>query len=700
MKEQVTAPRRWFPHTSALRVTLIYASFATVWITASDWVFSLLILDEEARFWGGVVKGVLFVVATSLLLYAALARLQAQNRRAASLLAASEDAYRTMFANNPNPMWVYETATLRFLAVNAAATHRYGWSRDEFLAMTLRDIRPPEEVARFEALLAQQNDALHEHTEAVSHHTRSGERLLVSVSSHAITFRGRAARLVLALDVTEQARAEQALRDSQVQLHEAQRIAGMGSWWRDLDSGETHWSPEVFRILGVDPVTTTPGYDALREVLHPADKMFVMAAHRDVERTDGLELEHRLLRPDGSVRDTIERMEVVATGGRRRLVGIIRDVTERNQAERALAESERKYRQLVELMPDGLLIHDGDHIIFANPAMAALAGVRGPADLQGRPLSELLTNERTTLVAGGGRDLLDFHPRLLRHADGALVEVEVALQPVALGAQRCEQVVIRDMRVHNRMQAALAQANERLSRLSSQVLHTAEQERRQIARELHDDVGQLLTFARMTGPWLQRRLPDEESRQRAASLTAVIGEALDKVRNLASALRPRQLDEAGLEAAMQAHLQRYLPGMAIAWELECDTLSPRPDASIEIALFRVFQEALTNVIKHSGATHLRITLRDEGRQLRLRMRDDGGGFEGEAALAAGAGGLGLMTMQERAHLVGGTLAINSSAAGTEVVAAVPYTVTPLLDPAAQTRAHPSQQSPNQEKQSG
>jgi PAS domain S-box-containing protein len=548
---------RWFPESGARRVTLIYLIVGLAWVTISDWLFDLVARDTSWSFVGSIGKAWLFVGVTSLLLYVAVARLQARNRQSARLLVESEDAYRAMFANNPAPMWVYDAATLEFLAVNDAALARYGYSRGQFLRMTLFDLHPPEQHSRLKRILASASgQTLHGTTGR--HRTCAGEEIDVEITSHAILFTGVAARLVLA-----------------------------------------------------------------------------------------------------------------------------QDVTDRLQAERALAESERRYRQLVEAMPDGLLVHDGAAIRFANAATARLAGLERAEQIHGQPVWRIFPGAALPKPTAAGVAL---QPRLLRRADGSVIEVEISSQPVTLDGERCAQVVVRDVQLQQRMQRQLKQANDRLSRLSSQVLETAEQERRHLARELHDDVGQLLTFAKMTSSWLLRQPLPEPGRQRAAALPAVIGEALDKVRDLALLLRPAQLDRHGLSAAMRAHLERYLAGMAIDWALSGGEGSPRPDATVEIALFRIFQEAVTNVIKHSGASHLWVGLQPDGGQLRLIVRDDGCGFDVDEGVRQGSS-LGLLTMRERAHLVSGTLTVISRAgAGTEIVAAVPCT-----SPAAPTESRREQQ---------
>ncbi len=134
-----------------------------------------------------------------------------QARRAKADLEESEGRYRLLFESNPHPMWVYDLEDLRFLAVNEAAVHRYGYSAEEFLGMTIADIRPPEDVRELKLRIIKMGESTYLNAGGWRHVTKTGDMLDVEISSHAITFAGRPARLVLASDITQRVRAEAAL---------------------------------------------------------------------------------------------------------------------------------------------------------------------------------------------------------------------------------------------------------------------------------------------------------------------------------------------------------------------------------------------------------------------------------------------------------------------------------------------------------
>ncbi|MCL4818213.1 MAG: response regulator [Vicinamibacteria bacterium] len=217
-----------------LRVVVPYLLLAGLWIIVSDRLLLAWLRDPEQLAAWSTYKGWAFVVVTGALLAILLAaeyRARAVDSSALRLvedaLRASEQSYRLLFRANPHPMWIYDTETLRFLEVNDAAVSRYGWSRDEFASMSVLDIREPEQVERFREHLATVPAAVHG-SGPWRHVTKAGELRDVEVSSHAVEWLGRPARLVLAHDVTERDRAERERLALQSQLAQAQKLESIG----------------------------------------------------------------------------------------------------------------------------------------------------------------------------------------------------------------------------------------------------------------------------------------------------------------------------------------------------------------------------------------------------------------------------------------------------------------------------------------
>jgi signal transduction histidine kinase len=191
-----------------------------------------------------------------------------------------------------------------------------------------------------------------------------------------------------------------------------------------------------------------------------------------------------------------------------------------------------------------------------------------------------------------------------------------------------------------------------LAALSQRLVDVQEAERRDLARELHDEVGQLLTglLFRIEGHGAGSRSPKEE-------MTAIVNDLLSRVRNISMNLRPPMLDDLGLLPALRWQIDRFETQTGIAVEFHHASLDRRFDPRVEITAFRIVQEALTNVARHARVTAAKVDLWAGEEVLRVRIEDEGRGFDPGAALAARSSGLN--GMRERTRLAGGRLDIAS-----------------------------------------
>ncbi len=229
---------------------------------------------------------------------------------------------------------------------------------------------------------------------------------------------------------------------------------------------------------------------------------------------------------------------------------------------------------------------------------------------------------------------------------------------------RCQNAsFVRD--VLDELDELLVKAREyqvRLRQMSSQVLTAQEEERKRIARELHDDTAQALTSVLVRLRLLERSLTDQRLRRRLTELRDLTGATLEGVRRLAIDLRPPMLDDLGLEAALQSLVQDFSQRWPVRAAFTSSRLGRLP-VGVELVLYRIVQEALTNVAKHANASQVLVRLTRKGRTLRLLVEDDGCGFDVEGTKDSRESGLGLFGMEERLALVGGTLRVESVVGG-------------------------------------
>ncbi|MHC8387531.1 sensor histidine kinase [Pseudomonas sp. MDT2-39-1] len=207
--------------------------------------------------------------------------------------------------------------------------------------------------------------------------------------------------------------------------------------------------------------------------------------------------------------------------------------------------------------------------------------------------------------------------------------------------------------------------------LADRLLEVQENERHRLSRELHDDIGQLLTAAKLQSEWLKRRMPEDMQGQ-CSVLCDTLDETLAKVRDVSAILHPRQLASLGLEASLRAHLLKTLANTSVHWSLECHQRLTGIPEEMAVAAFRITQEAVTNILRHAEANNLLIRLQRMPQGLALLISDDGLGFA-PAADPGREGQRGMAGMVERIDQLGGTLAVISEPGkGTQIEALFPW----------------------------
>ena len=218
---------------------------------------------------------------------------------------------------------------------------------------------------------------------------------------------------------------------------------------------------------------------------------------------------------------------------------------------------------------------------------------------------------------------------------------------------------------HSRREQALRESRARQEELSRRLVDIQEEERRRLAHELHDEIGQVLTAVNINLQSAQLQAAPGKLRDSLRACADLVGRAIQQVRGRSLELRPSMLDDLGLIPAMEHHIERQAELGACAIELRAEPLTERPPGRVEIACYRVMQEALTNALRHAQASRVRVGLSCGDGRLWLQVRDDGRGFDADAARKRARSGasFGLLGMEERAILSGGDIEIMSEPGG-------------------------------------
>ncbi|MCK6550344.1 PAS domain S-box protein [Myxococcota bacterium] len=257
--------------------------------------------------------------------------------------------YRMLFEQNPHPMWIYDLETLQILAVNDAAIAHYGYTRSEFLARTIMDLRPPEDVPRLLDTVRRIPDGISK-SGTWRHRKANGELIRVEISSLTMPFGNRTARMVLAMDVTARLAAEESLRQSESFLEMASKLGRLGAWSVELPSGEHRWSEAARELHGVDP-GEKPHVEALFD-FYPEPGRTELRRAFDRCATDGVAFDLEIPFVTAKGRSTWVRALGVAVrdeaGRIVRVQGALQDVSDRKAQEQALVQSEAAHRRLAE----------------------------------------------------------------------------------------------------------------------------------------------------------------------------------------------------------------------------------------------------------------------------------------------------------------------------------------------------------------
>jgi len=489
-------------------------------------------------------------------------------------------------------------------------------------------------------------------------------------------------------DITARKAAEEKLMRQEALLEAAGDIAHVGGWEFDPATMSGSWSAEVGRIHDVDPDYQVSPEKGL--AFYPGESRrkieeAVAAAIGEAKPYD-LELEfisatgrHKWVRTIG--RPIVENGRVVLVRG------ALLDITARKKAEQALQESEAHYRSLFENMLNGFAFcrmeyKDGLPVDFTflrvNAAFTTLTGL---ADVEGKALTEAMPGVLYT-----DNEFFDVFAKVVRTGESSRFETHVQalnmwLSIAAYSPMPGHFVAVFDVITERkRAEQELKESRLQLRALLGRLQNTREQERTRLSREVHDVLGQLLTGIKMDLSWLERRasrIGDPELRdavvEKITGTTGLTDMMLESVQKIARDLRPSLLDNLGLPSALQAEARQFYDRTGITCLVSdvpaVDDLSP--DSAT--AVFRIFQEILTNIARHSRATQVRISLTRSPQEVKLVVSDNGCGISPEALKDPDS--LGLLGMSERAGLLGGHLEIQGDPGmGTRVTLTIPDAV--------------------------
>lgn len=470
----------------------------------------------------------------------------------------SSERYKTIFYKSPLPKWIYDYETLRFLEVNEEAISHYGYSREEFLSITLKDIRPKEDEQRLVQHMADMKGIIDDNRGYWRHLKKDGEMITVEVTAHFIDYNGRKARMAVIKDITEKLKAEENLSASE----------------------------KRFRSIIEQFPYPVISYD-----------------------------------PEGNCTDVNHAWEIMWQDKRENVKGY-------------------NIRKDPQMIASGLSRYIEQ--AFAGQIAISEPYLYDPA-----------------LIGQKGRKrwmVMTLYP--LKNEQRELLEVILILQDIT------------DKKI---AEEQLKQSHEELRELASRLQDIREEERASMAREVHDELGQQITCLKMDISWVTKKMnsEDADTNKKIKEIMQLIDNTAATVRKIATDLRPSILDDFGLIEALQWQSREFEKKSGISIQFKSlvpeDFIIPQ---NISVALFRIYQESLTNIARHSAASVVIVNIQLKDGNILFTIKDNGKGFDVNEI--AHKKTLGLLGMKERTTMIGGKYEITSEPdKGTSAVITVP-----------------------------
>ena len=600
-----------------------------------------------------------------------------ERKRMEEALRKSEAEYRLLVENANEAISVVCDGKLVF--ANPKATELTAYLNEELMSSQFIDLIHPDDrkmaVEVYEQML--RNEGLPAGY-AIRFVDKHGNTKWVEANAVLISWGGRPAILTFSTDITERKRVEDSLGKSETRFRDLADLLPEAVYELDLDGKFTFANRRALELSGYSQEDLDRGLNAL-QVFIPEDRARVkqniawLLAGKDL----GLQ-EYTAQRKDGSRFSVMIHSACIVDNGKVvGLRGIIIDITEGKRAEEALRKSEAEYRLLVENANEAITVACDGKLRFVNPKFVEIMGY-SREELISRPFIDFIHPDDRQIVLERyvrrlrGEQVPEVYPFRIIDKDGNTKWLEISAVLISWEGRPATLNFMNNVTEHKKAEEEVKRSRAELRRLSAHLQSVLEGERKRIAHEIHDELGQQLTALKMDLSWIGRNLPENEKPllEKIRAMSKLIDTTIETVRKISTDLRPAILDDFGLLAAIEWQLKEFQQRTGIKCKIAQQSNDVILDQGRAVALFRIVQEALTNVARHANAMNVEVTLKEGDGRVLLQIKDNGRGVKEEEITSSKS--IGIVGMRERARLYGGQMRIKGiPGKGTTVKVSIP-----------------------------
>jgi two-component system, NarL family, sensor kinase len=589
--------------------------------------------------------------------------------RAEEALRLSEEKFATAFRNSPSAMAITSLRDGRYVDVNQSFERQLGYTRDEIVGHTAVELGIWVDPKDFWTSLARTRQVKRITGAEANLRTKSGLVLTVQYSAEVIQIGHEFFRLSTGEDITERRRTENALRESENKFRLVADTASCGIWILQ-DNRIVYLNREVETLTGY----TREELQAMDpwQLVHPEFQPILQERTKKKQASGHLlsRFQYKIITKSGEERWLELSDSVMEYEGKPAILATAFDVTGTRRAESELRDHAMYLDALISNSPFGIVVKDEyQRVRFCNPAFERMFQF-SQFEIEGMNLDEFIAPhdpDGAARLTNVSQETGVVHATTQRcRKDGTLIDVELHGVRLFSGSKFVGAFAFyQDISERKR-------SEEKLQALRSRLTRAQEEERARIARDLHDDTGQRLALLSIDLEQLKQFSVKSQSAltPQLDSLVRIASEITSDVHNVSRRLHPSQVELLGLVRALSNFCKEFASRNAMEIRFVYSDILSKPSHDVALCLFRVAQEAIRNVQKHSGSREAVVELKEDSGALYLRVSDAGTGFD--PASLESAAGIGLLSMEERLRSMGGELTVHSiPGAGTKVEASIP-----------------------------